>query len=155
MNRSLTALAFAVVSSVCATSALAQPAKVELTWMSIANWDMKINGKRILMDAYISRLPNSLFYPPPAYPNDMYAYTKSAEGVDVESIKKVRDAEVGTEKVDYLLVGHSHWDHSWDTPTWSKLTGSLLIGGISACLQAAAHGVAAARCRSVNGGEKI
>jgi hypothetical protein len=155
MNRSLTALAFAAVSSLCATSALAQPAKVELTWMSIANWDMKINGKRILMDAYISRLPNSLFVAAPGFPNDMYAFTKAADVVDVESIKKVRDAEVGSDKVDYLLVGHSHWDHSWDTPTWSKLTGAPLIGGISSCMQAAAQGVAANQCRSVNGGEKI
>jgi len=65
MNHRLTALAFVLVSSACATSALAQPAKVELTWMSIANWDMNINGKRILMDAYISRLPDSLFVPAP------------------------------------------------------------------------------------------
>ena len=155
MNRRFTALAFALLSSACATSALAQPSKVELTWMSIANWDMKINGKRILMDAYISRLPNALFVPAPGFPNDLYAFTKAAEGVDVESIKKVRDAEVGSDKVDYLLVGHSHWDHSWDTPTWSKLTGAPLIGGISTCLQAAAQGVAAAQCRSVKGGEKI
>jgi hypothetical protein len=155
MNHRLTALALALVSSACATSALAQPAKVELTWMSIANWDMNINGKRILMDAYISRLPNSLFVAAPGFPNDLYAFTKAAEKVDVESIKKVRDAEVGSDKVDYLLVGHSHWDHSWDTPTWSKLTGAPLIGGISTCLQAAAQGVAAAQCRSVKGGEKI
>jgi len=154
MNRSLTALAFALVTSACAT-AQAQPAKVELTWMSIANWDMKINGKRILMDAYITRLPESLFVPAPNLPNDLYAFTKSAQRVDEESIKKVRDAEVGSDKVDYLLAGHAHWDHSWDTPTWSKLTGAPMIGGISACLQAAAQGVAAGQCRSVNGGEKI
>jgi hypothetical protein len=155
MNRRLAAVAIALVSGACATSALAQATKVELTWMSIANWDIKINGKRLLMDAYISRLPNSLFFAPPAYPNDMYAYTKGAEQVDVESIKKVRDAELGSDKVDYLLVGHSHWDHSWDTPTWSKLTGAPMIGGVSSCLQAVAQGVAAAQCRSVNGGEKI
>ena len=155
MNRQLTALAFALVSGVCSTAAVAQPAKVELTWMSIANWDMKINGKRIMMDEYISRLPNSIFFAPPAYPNDMYAYTKTAQGIDLESIKKVRDAEVGADKVDYLLVGHSHWDHSWDTPTWAKLTGAAMIGGVSSCLQAVAQGVPAAQCRNVNGGEKI
>jgi hypothetical protein len=147
-------LAVALVCALGGNVAMAQT-KVELTWMSIANWDMKIAGKRVMMDAYISRLPNSIFYPPPAYPNDLYAYTSVPQPVDVESIKKVRDAEVGTDRVDYLLVGHSHWDHSWDTPTWAKLTGAQMIGGISTCLQAAAQGVPAAQCRSVNGGEKM
>ena len=26
---------------------------------------------------------------------------------------------LGRDKLDLLLVGHSHWDHSWDTPAWS------------------------------------
>jgi hypothetical protein len=155
MKRQFTALAFAIVSAACGTAALADAPKVELTWMSIANWDMKIDDKRIMMDAYITRLPNSIFYPPPGYPNDMYAYTKEARGVEMDSIRKVRDAELGADKLDYLLVGHSHWDHSWDTPSWAKLTGAPMIGGSSSCLQAVAQGVAAAKCRSVNGGEKI
>jgi hypothetical protein len=149
-------LAFALLVGPCATtSALAQAARVELTWMSIANWDMKIGGKRIVMDAYISRLPNSIFYPPPGYPNDLYAYTKGPAGVDLESIRKVRDAELGSDRVDYLLVGHSHWDHSWDTPAWARLTGAPMIGGASSCMQAVAQGVAAAGCQAVSGGEKI
>jgi L-ascorbate metabolism protein UlaG (beta-lactamase superfamily) len=39
---------------------------VEMTWMSIANWYFKIGEKRIMMDAYISRVPGPpFFYPPP------------------------------------------------------------------------------------------
>jgi hypothetical protein len=155
MNRQMTALAFALATAVCAPAAVAQSAKVELTWMSIANWDMTINGKRIMMDAYISRLPETVFVPAPAFPNDLYAFTKAPQSIDVDSIKKVRDAEVGSGKLDYLLVGHSHWDHSWDTPTWAKLTGAPMIGGVSSCLQAVAQGVPAGQCRTVNGGEKI
>jgi hypothetical protein len=129
---------------------------VEMTWMSIANWYFKIGEKRLMMDAYISRVPGPpFFYSPPAYPGDLYAYTKSSYAVDVDSIGKVRNAVLGDNKLDYLLVGHSHFDHSWDTPTWSKMTGAPLIGGISTCFQAAAQGVTAAQCRSVSGGEKI
>ena len=129
---------------------------VEMTWMSIANWYFKIGEKRIMMDAYISRVPGPpFFYSPPAYPGDLYAYTKGGYAVDVGSIGKVRDAVLGDKKLDLLLVGHSHWDHSWDTPTWSKLTGAPLIGGISSCFQAEAQGVAPVQCRSVSGGEKI
>jgi hypothetical protein len=154
MARRFISLALAAASVLACGTATAQ-SRVELTWMSIANWDMKINDKRVMMDAYISRLPASLFVPAPGYPNDMYTFTKGPAGVDMDSIRKVHEAEVGTAKVDYLLAGHAHWDHSWDTPAWSRLTGAPMVGGASACLQAAAQGVPAAQCRTVNGGEKI
>ena len=152
--RRLPALVATLACAVGATTAFAQ-AKVEMTWMSIANWDLKVNDKRIMMDAYITRLPNSLFVPAPGFANDLYAFTKGPAGVDMESIQKVRDAELGRDKLDYLLVGHSHWDHSWDTPAWARLTGAQMIGGSSSCLQAGAQGVPATQCRTVNGGEKI
>jgi L-ascorbate metabolism protein UlaG (beta-lactamase superfamily) len=129
---------------------------VELTWMSIANWYIKIGDKRIVMDGYITRIPGApFFYAPKDTPGDQYAYTKTSYGVDVASIKKVRTALLGDNKLDYLMVGHSHWDHSWDTPTWSKITGAPIIGGISTCYQAEAQHVLRANCQSVSGGEKI
>lgn len=147
--------ALALAAAVLAPVARAAPPTVEMTWMSIANWYVKIGDKRIMMDAYISRVPEAAFVAPPAYPKDLYAYTKEPYGVDRASIEKVRDAVLGGDKLDMLIVGHSHFDHSWDTPTWSRLTGAPMIGGASTCLQAQAQGVAAAKCRSVSGGEKI
>ena len=155
MTRRISALAFAVLVSALVAPAQAQTPRVELTWMSIANWEMKIGEKRIWMDAYFTRLPQASFYPPPGLPNDMYAYTRTPQAVDMESIRKVREAALGNGKLDLLLVGHAHWDHSWDSPTWAKLTGAPMIGGISACMQAAAQGVPVAGCRSVSGGEKF
>ena len=129
---------------------------VEMTWMSIANWYFKIGDMRIVLDGYISRVPGPpFFYSPKSYPNDLYAYTRAASPVDLASLTKVRDAMLGTAKLDYLLSGHSHFDHSWDTPTWSRLTGAAIIGGQSTCFQAIAQGVAKAQCRAVSGGEKI
>ena len=156
MTRRITALALAlVVSTLGAPAVQAQTPRVELTWMSIANWELKIGAKRIWMDAYFSRLPQASFYAPPTLPADQYAYTRSPQGIDMDAIRKVRDAALGSEKLDLLLVGHSHWDHSWDSPSWAKLTGAPMIGGVSSCLQAQAQGVPAAGCRSVSGGEKF
>jgi hypothetical protein len=160
MTRNITALAFAVVAAAFAASpgpaqAQAQTPRVELTWMSIANWEMNFGGKRLWMDGYFTRLPQASFYPPPGLPNDQYAYTRSAQAVDTEAIRKVREAALGPAKLDLLLVGHSHWDHSWDSPTWARLTGAPMIGGVSSCLQAVAQGVPASGCRSVSGGEKF
>ena len=147
--------AAASMAAVLAPAASAAPPTVEMTWMSIANWYLKVGDKRIVMDGYISRLPATLFTPSPTYPNDMYTYTKGPAGVDLPSITRVHDAMLGAEKLDLLLVGHSHWDHSWDTPAWSKLTGAPMVGSVSTCMQAAAQGSKPEQCRVVSGGEKI
>src|SRR5216684_8330792 len=156
MTRRWAACVAIILSSVWIAPTLAAPTSVEMTWMSIANWYFKIGDKRIMMDAYFTRVPGPpFFYAPPAYPNDQLAYTQRAYEVDVPSITRVRDAVLGSAKLDYLLAGHSHFDHTWDTPTWAKLTGAQMIGGMSSCLQANAQGVSGAQCRIVNGGEKI
>jgi len=148
--------AAAVILSLFALPASAAPARVELTWMSIANWYFKIGDKRIVMDGYITRVPGPpFFHSPPDFPGDLYAYTDKPYGIDRESVRKVHDAMLGNAKLDYLLVGHSHWDHSWDTPTWSKMTGAPMIGSQTTCLQAAAQGISSAQCRTVVGGERI
>ncbi len=47
--------------------AFASTARVEMTWMSVANWYFKIGDKRIMMDAYITRVPGPpFFFAPPA-----------------------------------------------------------------------------------------
>lgn len=156
MTRKLIAPALLSLATLIAAPAIAAPPGVELTWMSIANWYFKVGDKRIMMDAYITRIPGPpFFYAPPDIPGDQYAYTQKPANVDVDSVKKVRDAVLGASKLDYMLVGHSHWDHSWDSPAWVKMTGAQMIGGQSSCLQAAAQGVANMQCRSVSGGEKI
>ena len=156
LNRKLTAWAFAAwLAASSMPLAAASPASIEMTWMSIANWYFKIGDKRIVMDGYISRLPQDLFTPAPTYPADKYTFTTKPATVDNASIEKVHAAILGKEKLDLLLVGHSHFDHSWDTPAWSRLSGAKMLGGVSTCLQAEAQGVAAADCRNVNGGEKI
>ncbi len=109
-------VAAALVCATLAAPALAAPPTVEMTWMSIANWYFKIGDKRILMDGYISRVPENLFVASSEFPNDMYTYTKGPYGVDSAAIDKVKAAVLGSDKLDLLLVGHAHFDHSWDTP---------------------------------------
>jgi len=156
-SKTLLAICLACFSFGAALPARAADAPdIEMTWMSIANWYFKIGDLRIILDGYVSRVPGPpFFYAPKSFPNDQYAYTRAGAPVDMASVTKVRDAMLGGAKLDYLLSGHSHFDHSWDTPAWSKLTGAMMIGGQSSCYQAAAQGVAPAQCRAVSGGEKI
>jgi L-ascorbate metabolism protein UlaG (beta-lactamase superfamily) len=155
MKCNLVASVAAALCAAFAGTAFAAPPSVEMTWMSIANWYFKIGDKRILMDGYISRVPENLFVPSSVFPNDLFTYTKAPYGVDTAAITKVRDALLGSDRLDLLLVGHSHFDHSWDTPAWARMTGAPMIGGLSTCLQANAQGVTNAQCRSVSGGERF
>src|SRR3954464_15036197 len=108
MNKKLAGAALLSLSTLCAAPALAAPPAVEMTWMSIANWYFKIGDKRIVMDGYITRVPENLFVASSVFPKDMYTYTKGPYGVDTAAIAKVRTAMLGTDKVDLLLAGHAH-----------------------------------------------
>jgi hypothetical protein len=137
-----------------AVAAPAGPHEVELSWMSIANWYFKLGDLRIVMDGYITRVPGPPFFvASQQFPADVYAYTQGPYGVDVPSVTRVKEALPANGQLDYVLAGHSHFDHTWDTPTWSKLTGAPIIGGLSTCYQAMTQGVG--QCTVVNGGEKI
>jgi len=132
------------------------PNDVELTWMSIANWYFKIGDLRIVMDGYISRVPGApYFVPSPQFPADQFAFTIGPRTVEVGNVARVIDALPHHGRLDYVLAGHSHFDHTWDTPTWSKLTGAPIIGGLSTCYQAQAQGVPRSHCKVVNGGEAL
>ena len=132
------------------------PDDVEMTWMSIANWYFKIGDLRIVMDGYITRVPGPPFFvPSPQFPADQFATTLGPRTVELGSVLRVVRALPAHGRLDYLLTGHSHFDHSWDTPTWSRYTGAPIIGGLSTCLQAQAQGLPRRQCRVVNGGERI
>ena len=154
-KRFAAALTILVLCAACATGPRAASPTVEMTWMSIANWYFKIGDKRIVMDGYITRVPENLFVASSVFPKDMYTYTTGPYGVDMPAVTKVRDAVLGKDKLDLLLAGHAHFDHSWDTPAWSRMTGAPMIGSLSACLQANTQGVTGDACRIVSGGEKI
>ena len=130
--------------------------KVEMTWMSIANWYFRIGDLRIVMDGYITRLPGPpFFFAPPGDPGDIYGLTLGPRSVDTPAVSRVVGAVLEDAKLDYLLAGHSHFDHSWDTPTWSRLTGAPIIGGLSTCLQATSQNLPAGRCKVILGGERL
>ena len=125
----------------------APPEKVRLTWMSIANWLIEVGETRIVMDGYISRIPESAFSGP------SFAYGEPSLP-DTAAIQRVIDA-LGSPKIDFILTGHSHFDHSFDVAAWARLSGAHIVGARSTCLQAAAQAIPDARCTSVEGGEVI
>jgi hypothetical protein len=129
----------------------AGPSFVDITWFSISNMYYEIGPLKVITDGYITRIPQSAFFGG----GGGLANTHQAFKPDVDGVTRVMRALGGPAGVNLLLTGHSHFDHSFDTATWSTLTGARIIGSKTTCLQALAEKVPADRCRAVYGREAI
>jgi hypothetical protein len=129
----------------------AGPSFVDITWMSMANVFYELGSLRILTDGYFTRLPQSAFMGG----GGGLATTRRAFKPDADAVRRVLTALGGPGAVNLLLTGHSHFDHSFDTATWSRLTGARIVGARTTCFQAIAENIPANRCTAVDGGEKI
>jgi hypothetical protein len=131
------------------------PQQIDLTWFSVANWLFQMDGLNIVMDGYMTRIPQSSFSGGPGG----LERTSSAFAIDTAAVDKIHqlflDKLTAGKKINYLLTGHSHFDHSFDTPYWAKLTGATIIGSKTTCYQAMALGVPEKQCIPVYGGEKF
>jgi hypothetical protein len=152
MGRSLArlAIAFAAVWAMAPVLA-AGPSYVDIAWFSISNVYYQVGSLNIITDGYITRIPAGAFFGG----GGGLAHTHQPYRPDVAGVTRVLNALGGSSKVNLLLTGHSHFDHSFDTATWSKLTSANIIGSKTTCLQAQAEKVPATRCRAVYGGETI
>ncbi len=152
MKTSIRSLAVVLVAfwTMAAASAVG-PSYVDITWMSIANIYYELGSTGILTDGYITRIPLSNFYGG----GGGLAKTRKASVPDAAAVTRVLTAIGGPSKVNLLLTGHSHFDHSFDTATWSTLTGARIIGPKTTCFQAIAVSIPADRCTPVYGGEKM
>src|SRR5690242_7550010 len=103
-----------------AWGASAAPDHVDITWLSIANVHFDLGPNHILADGYITRLPQALFFGG----GGGFANTHRAALSDEAAVRDVFDALGGKRAINLLLAGHSHWDHTFDTATWARLSGA-------------------------------
>ena len=145
--------AVAGLIALCALVSLqaAGPPFVDITWMSISNVYYELGSLRVLTDGYITRLPQSAF----SGGGGGLATTRQPFKPDVAAVTRVLTALGGPASVNLLLTGHSHFDHSFDTATWCRLTGARILGSKTTCLQSMAEAIPADRCTAVNGGERM
>ena len=109
----------------------AAPDHVDITWMSITNMHFALGRQQILADGYITRLPQEVFFGGA----NGFDSTRRAVQPDLAAVTEVFDAIGGKSAVNLLLTGHSHFDHSFDTATWARLSGARVIGSPTTCLQ--------------------
>jgi hypothetical protein len=122
---------------------------VDITWLSVTNVYLRAGALGILTDGYVTRLPKSAFI------GQYLERSSAAYRPDSAAVARVLAVLGARDAVQVLLSGHSHFDHSFDSGVWAKLTPAKVFGARTTCYQLVAQDVPASRCTTVQGGETL
>jgi L-ascorbate metabolism protein UlaG (beta-lactamase superfamily) len=101
---------------------------VTLEWFGCATFRLIIGDLVVFLDAYIDRVEGA-----------------DGPGVRAEDI----------DRADFILVGHSHFDHLWGAERIAPRTGATIVGSYESIRVMADHGVAESQLQAVSGGERV
>jgi L-ascorbate metabolism protein UlaG (beta-lactamase superfamily) len=102
-----------------------------LDWYGCATFRLTLPGDVVVfLDAYIDRVAGAAGPQPPL----------TAGGID---------------RADWIVVGHSHFDHLWGAERIAARTGATIIGSYETVRVMADHGVPTGQLMPVAGGERI
>ncbi|WP_371228996.1 MBL fold metallo-hydrolase [Roseovarius sp. 2305UL8-3] len=101
----------------------------QLDWFGCATFRLKTAGLTVFLDAYIDRVPGA----------------DGREGASADDISEC----------DFILIGHSHFDHIWGAECIALRTGAPIIGSYETIRIMAAAGVPDHQLWPVSGGETI
>jgi L-ascorbate metabolism protein UlaG (beta-lactamase superfamily) len=99
-----------------------------LDWFGCATFRLRVAGLTIFLDAYIDRAANA-----------------AGTGLTADDI----------DECDWIIVGHSHFDHLWGAERIMANTAARLIGSYETVRVMEAAGVPAERMICVAGGERV
>ncbi len=111
---------------------------VEMVWLGVSNWLVRVGSTTLLFDAYYSR---------PAFGGEPHI-----DGMP--QIQRVLQA-AGAEQVDAILIGHAHFDHISDLGATALFTGAQAVGTPTTCFVAQAQGLRPERCTVVGDGDLL
>jgi L-ascorbate metabolism protein UlaG (beta-lactamase superfamily) len=86
---------------------------------------------------------------PPELPGD----ARRAFGPDDDLVSDTAAIDARITRADFILISHSHFNHSLDMPYIARKTGATVIGTESTSILARAGGVPEAQILTVHGGE--
>jgi L-ascorbate metabolism protein UlaG (beta-lactamase superfamily) len=99
-----------------------------LDWLGCATFRLTLGDLVVFLDAYIDRVPAA----PPV----------GLVAADVD-------------RADWILVGHSHFDHLWGAETIARNTGATIVGSYETLRVMEQHGVPLGQLLPVAGGERV
>ena len=106
----------------------AETMTARLDWYGCATFRLTVESLVIFLDAYIDRVPSA---PGPGL---------RADDID---------------RADWIVVGHSHFDHLWGAERIARRTGATIIGSHETVRILEQEGVPLAQLLPVGGGERI
>jgi L-ascorbate metabolism protein UlaG (beta-lactamase superfamily) len=105
-----------------------------LDWYGCATYRLTVPGSDrdlvVFLDAYLDRVPGAAGPQPPLAPDDV-------------------------ERADWIVVGHSHFDHLWGAERIARRTGATIIGSHETVRVMEAQGVPLDQLMPVAGGERV
>src|ERR1700730_683023 len=101
---------------------------MRLDWLGCATFRFVLGELVVYLDAYIDRVA-----------------TAPKTGVTVADI----------DRADWIVVGHSHFDHLWGAERVACQTGATIVGSYESIRIMAEQGVPAAQLMPVAGGEPV
>jgi L-ascorbate metabolism protein UlaG (beta-lactamase superfamily) len=124
--------------------------EVRLSYLGTAGWEITDGKTVILVDPYLSRLKLPT-------PNDAVLADDSRPLFGWDSIgvsdEAVIDAHI--KKADFILITHTHLDHTLDLPYIARKTSAMVIGTESTINLARASGVPGNQLLGVRGGDDL
>jgi len=99
-----------------------------LDWLGCATFRLRLDDLVIFLDAYVDRAPGA----PPT-------------GVSAAEI----------DRADWIVVGHSHFDHLWGAERIAKQTGATIVGSYETVRIMLEQGVPERQLMPVAGGERV
>jgi L-ascorbate metabolism protein UlaG (beta-lactamase superfamily) len=124
--------------------------EIRLSYFGTAGWEITDGKTVILVDPYLSRLklptPNDGVLPDD--PRPLFGW--DSIGVSDEA---VIDSHI--KKADFILITHTHLDHTLDMPYIARKTGAVVLGTESTINLARASGVPTSQLFVVRGGDDL
>lgn len=126
---------------------------VELVHLGAAGWQITHGRTVVLLDPYLSRLrisgrPFGTATTPP-----LAGDTRRVFGPDDDLLPDTAAIDAHITRADFILLSHSHFNHTLDMPYIARKTGAMVVGTESTANLARAGGVADAQLLTVRGGE--
>jgi L-ascorbate metabolism protein UlaG (beta-lactamase superfamily) len=99
-----------------------------LDWYGCATFRLNVGGLVVFLDAYIDRAPGA-----------------PGTGLTADDV----------DRADWIVVGHSHFDHLWGAERIARRTGATIIGSYETVRVMVEQGVPAEQLMPVSGGERV
>lgn len=100
----------------------------KLDWLGCATFRLTLDNLVVFLDAYIDRVPSA-----------------ASVGMTTEDV----------DRADWIVIGHSHFDHLYGAERIAKATGATIIGSYETVRIMEAQGVPLSQLMPVAGGERV